>query len=976
MLRRVLPVILLLMLVPLTANAAWIDPDFRFQTIETEHFAVHYHQGLEADAKKAASYAEEAYCSVGESFGWRPRERTNLVLVDSSDLANGFTTVLPYNMIYIYMVPPLADMTIGEYDNWLRVVIFHEYTHVATMDAVRGYPGAMRKIFGKPLPAGDILSTLTFFLAAPPNIFLPDWSLEGTAVWSETAYTHRGRGRSAFYEMVFRKAVQENEFLSISQMNGDVPFWPDGSAPYIYGLAMQRYITRTYGPEALKEINMGHAGRFPYFINAVPKRVTGRDYVQLYYDMVDSITREQGDKLATIESIPLTEYKTLDIKGERLSYPRLSPDGKYLAVERHDPNGHGGIAVLDAETLEEREFIRRLPSDMSLTWGPDSNTLCYSQADLRGGYNLYQDIYCYNVEDEDTQRITKDRRLKDPAISPDGATMAAVEVSAQSQSLVLLPLKEKPPKPEKLSSFPGMRVSSPGWSPDGKRIVYSVRDAAGNTGLRIHDIDSGSDEGVYASNAGADFPVWAPDGKYIIFTSYQTGVFNIFALRVDDHQLFQVTNLTGGAFHPDVTADGRILFSNYNGKGFEIDAMDYRPMDWSTEIGPTIEPYWPENSDMPFEQSCTAEETDTAGSGESNDDPPKTAAEVSAPEKYNAFKSAWPRFWVPTLRADNNGLVAGAFTAGIDVLGYHTFWGDVGVGNTGQGYYDLAYIYDRWYPTFRLQAFAEPLLYSDVGPNEDKDVWQKSSGAIASVSFPLKRLEVYSSLELGYILRKDHTLEGDDPLLFQGRRDSPYAALVFTDALRYPYSISHEEGRTLRLEYRDFNRDRNSDFTASQYWLTYEEYIGLPGHHVLYYRIKGAATKGDGTYVPYYLFGGTPAANDEFSLRGYPSGYRHGEYAATVTLEHRFPAWYIFKGPSTKPIFFDSLHVAGFIDAGTTWNEGDKVSGDDIDVGVGTELRSDIVLGYKFVITPALGVAFGLNHDGESQAYITVYAPF
>src|SRR3989304_5820934 len=115
--------------------------------------------------------------------------------VKDTSYTNGFATVLPYNTIYIQTVPPSLDMTIGEYEDWLRMLIIHEYSHILTMDTARGYSEVMRGIFGKPLPPYDPISFLFFLASAPPNVFLPSWWHEGMATWGETEFTSAGRGR-------------------------------------------------------------------------------------------------------------------------------------------------------------------------------------------------------------------------------------------------------------------------------------------------------------------------------------------------------------------------------------------------------------------------------------------------------------------------------------------------------------------------------------------------------------------------------------------------------------------------------------------------------------------------------------------------------------------------------------------------------------------------------------------------------------
>lgn len=245
----ILSVIMLLCLSSVS-HAARFDTSFTFSTIETPNFSIHFHQGLEAVARKAAVIAEEAHDKLSGEFTWQLSEKTEMVLIDNSDFTNGFATTLPYNAIYVLVVPPDLTSTLGEYDDWLKTLITHEYAHILSLDPVRGYWKVMREIFGKPLPGVDLLSELLFLVTAPPAIFMPRWWHEGMATWAETEFTGAGRGRSSFYDMIFRMAAAGDNFPTIAQINGDVPDWPAGSLPYIYGYRLQQYIADTYGKDA------------------------------------------------------------------------------------------------------------------------------------------------------------------------------------------------------------------------------------------------------------------------------------------------------------------------------------------------------------------------------------------------------------------------------------------------------------------------------------------------------------------------------------------------------------------------------------------------------------------------------------------------------------------------------------------------------------------------------------------------------
>src|SRR5688572_18829243 len=91
--------ILLLSIVALDAGAASYPPDYRWRTITTAHFRIHFHQGEEDLAQRAAAIAERVHSRVTPLLDYEPASRTDIVLTDNVDVSNGSATPFPTNRI-------------------------------------------------------------------------------------------------------------------------------------------------------------------------------------------------------------------------------------------------------------------------------------------------------------------------------------------------------------------------------------------------------------------------------------------------------------------------------------------------------------------------------------------------------------------------------------------------------------------------------------------------------------------------------------------------------------------------------------------------------------------------------------------------------------------------------------------------------------------------------------------------------------
>jgi Tol biopolymer transport system component len=1024
--------LILLFCLASVSQAARLDTSFTFSTIETPNFSIHFHQGLEAVAGKAAVIAEEVHAKLLDEFLWHPGEKTQLVLIDDSDFTNGLAVTIPYNTIFLQVVPPSLASTLGEYDDWLKVLITHEYTHILTADPARGYWKVVRSIFGKPLPLlGDPVSELLFIVTAPPNTFMPRWWHEGMATWSETQYTGQGRGKGSYFDMVFRTAVAENNLPTVDKINGDVPYWPNGDLPYMYGYRLQRYITDTYGKEALGKLSIAHSGRFPYFINAPPEDLFGgKSYSDLYTDMIAAVKKEQSDRIAVLSRKPFTALQTVSQAGENLTNPRYSPDGRLIAFTRVDPHDHTEVVITDHTGSHVAGRFRRQFSDESLCWSPDGGSIYFTQAEINRGFDVYQDLYAYNLSRDSITRLTHGQRLGMVEISPDGKLFAAIVSSRGSQNLALIEVSDpkKTGATRFITDYPLQRVSSPHWSPDGKTLCYAVTDNLGHTAIHSYDTATGKDQPLFTVENTAAYPVWSRDGSCIFYVSDETGVFNLFAYDLSEGKSYQVSHLLAGALQPDPSPDGRaIVLSSYGSHGFSIAEMTLDRSSWSETRGPSLPLRRAAATPIPAEKAPAengatnqgangsgttgkgatdsialggAAIDNSAGKGATGPVPservatgpvPAVTDTVPGPDAapaatpYNALHTLYPHFWLPRISGDgSDDNVLGAYTAGADVLGYNSYAlsADYSQGRK-RGYFDLIYLNDYFYPTLSLRAHAEPFLYSDL--YQRGDYYELNQGFSLEASVPLNFLESRYLFNVGYELLDQKSLsildlngQFNGIPVFQGRRDNLFAGISFDNVLKYPYSISSEEGRSISFLYKRFDRAIGSDQNLSEYSADYREYLRMPTealkHHVLYARLSGALADGDLQFGQQaFQIGGTPSDLNQYPLRGYPLRSATGKYVATGTLEYRAPLFFPMRGYKTLPAFAEKLHGALFVDAGEVWDDRSTFNSNKVKIGAGFEARADVTIGYWLKITPALGFAHGFNRGGENQIYFTVY---
>ncbi len=88
----------------------------------------------------------------------------------------------------------------------------------------------------------------------------------------------------------------------------------------------------------------------------------------------------------------------------------------------------------------------------------------------------------------------------------------------------------------------GALVSSPAWSPDGKRLAFVQGDRRGNTDIMVLDLATGHVRRLTDGGGINTEPTWNPDGTQIAFTSDREGGPQIFLMQSDGSNLRRLTS--------------------------------------------------------------------------------------------------------------------------------------------------------------------------------------------------------------------------------------------------------------------------------------------------------------------------------------------------------------------------------------------------------------------------------------------------
>lgn len=938
------------------ADAALLfDPGLRWSSIRTEHFWIHYHQGLEPVAKRMAIIAEKVHRRLSRDIRWEPYLRTDVVLVDNMDLANGFSSPFPYNRIQLYISRGEPDGVLGNYFDWLELVFIHEYTHTLNMDTIHGVPSVSRYTCGR---------------VCFPNACLPVWMLEGSAVYRESSGWQYGRNNSTYVDMMIRADVISGAFKSIAEASHFPRRWPLGNVPYIYGGRFVEYLERRYGFNSISSVFEENSDNvLPYMVNYNAECVYGRSFISLWQEWERYVKNKHLRFYEKIKEAGITEYTRVTASGQYTLVPRFSRDGKELFFLRYTNYSEPVLAACNLETKSIREICGiNYPGDISVA---EDGDIYISDIEYHRSFSLYSDMFV--VKNGRRRQLTRGLRCRNADVSPVHNKAVFVKVERDRYSLVL--------GDSGFTSFntiiseSDILIAFPRLSPDGEKAVFIIRDRKGRSDIALHDFSTGKNIRITSDDYNDLHPVWHPGGEKIIFTSDRNGVYNLHELDLKTNTVTRITNLGGGAFYPDISSDAtRVAFADYTSRGFDIAVTDYPRQRYESAAVSLSE--LDDNYFIPMP-------SDVPEGGDSS--PPRG--------DYSIWNSVLPPAWMPyagseEMYEDTYDTYLGFYTMGADTLFHHLYLiGAYAYMKQKRATVQCTYMLARFYPDIIINYYDSTLFWgSDEFPWEDENRFSikrtlTRKGTVA-LNIPFMYFRSQHLLFLSYNYEKK-----DVDIYYPGYEVTTYSNIYawmrgvyyYNNSLEYPYSISSEDGRTLYIIADYYSGNVGSDFSYYKIRGEWAEFLpGIWRNNAVMARIRGGASFDNPDYLAPYTLGrfekgtarGAADDEDEFGLRGYPSGIMYGNRLATGAVEYRLPVLQGDIGYGTIPFMIRDVWITGFYEYGNVWMDETRFS--DFKSSAGIELHLRITLGYMVDIEGYIGYAHGFNEYGENQVYFGV----
>ncbi len=396
--------------------------DWRY--IKDKRFTIYYPQGQYLYAKYTLNSLKEYASKIDNITSNERNQKVNIVLEDTGEYHNGLANPIE-NKLRLFLNSPSTNNNFTSQD-WLNMLVIHEYTHHSHLTSTDKTPLLLSKIFG------NILS---------PNLYSPMWMIEGITVRNESYFSpYIGRLNNGYYTEVIQTQLRDDKFQNHITANYYLEDFPLGNY-YIYGGAFVKWLSDIYGEEQLTRFynNYGSNLRNVIWSSLFPKYTLDRSAKKIFNKSFPSLFKQWKSYLemsANFDKDFHSNFISYDWDNTLLvSNLTSSADKQLFFFETKKFFNHYRMQIVQYNIDEERgEIIYESNSSLTSNMEVKDNLLYFSEAEVdftgdnivNNGFSGTSVLKKLNLKNKKTSILFK-KPFKDFAIAPNKTVYYTIE---------------------------------------------------------------------------------------------------------------------------------------------------------------------------------------------------------------------------------------------------------------------------------------------------------------------------------------------------------------------------------------------------------------------------------------------------------------------------------------------------------------------------------------------------------------------
>lgn len=535
----------------------------KWHQFQTPNYTVIHPRGVDSLARAFALRLEHYYPHLGATLDHQ-HSHMPVVIHNESSFSNGVFVWAP-KRLEIFTNPDPN----GYYQDWLTTLALHEGRHAVQIDKLdQGITKGLSYLGGE-----QVVGAMA--------VFLPYWYLEGDAVDAETRLSNTGRGRQPSFEMGLKAQMLEAQktwSFSKATMGSFRHYIPNH---YELGYLMVRHGRRTYGDQFWIDFQQ-YAARKPFLLNPTyfSMKQYGLKSKKHFYQEALGFYKDHWQKMAENRVLtPLSDWTT-HRKRAYTSYTfphQVTPSMMFALKTGIDQIPE--FIYLGDKGQEQRIFRPGFLNSGRVSYSGNYVVWDEFVPDIRWSNRNFSIIRLLDLGTGRVENLGSKTRYYSPALSRDGQRVAAIE-QTDTHRFNLVVLRHDGSTEVKIPS-PGNRfLQQPAWTDQDSAVVLLMATESGKS-LYTYTFETGRWTRLFDAETD-DISTPAVHGSRIYFSGTFSGIDNIYCYDLEDQQSFQVTSAPFGAFHPQLSSDGRKLFySNYGSSGYGVASLELEEGLWT-----------------------------------------------------------------------------------------------------------------------------------------------------------------------------------------------------------------------------------------------------------------------------------------------------------------------------------------------------------------------------------------------------------
>ena len=731
------------------------------------------------NAERLANIIEHAHAYVPNSLHENPR-KISIIMHNRIVEANGLVVWAPRRM-ELNTIPPQDIYS----QDWLQQLGLHEYRHVVQSDKINhGITRVFSFMAGQQVP-GAVMG------------LVPRWFLEGDAVYSETAFSNAGRGSLPSFEMELRTleltkgSIYNYDKMLNSSYRSYVPDY------YQYGFKMVSFLRNEKGKDIWSDI-LGYTGRHPYL--GTPFTFGLEKYAGYTKE------RLQKEAFAFYDSIWHIQDRIV-VPGHfgqvNIAKKRAYTDYRYpVYIDSH----HWVVLKSGVDQLPEFVLLDSTGNEKHLEYpgsldivrlSSTAGQLAYAEVEIdpRWDNQSFSVIRKLDLGEDKIVSLTRKSKYFAPSLSPDGSSIAAVEMDTRGNSSLVILNAQNGSKIMSLQAPSSSQFIQPCWI-DSSRVAIILleqnRKSIQVVNLQSLQFTRVLDAGHYEINDLAA----NRDGIY--FRGAFSGIDNIYVYSLHQGETYRITSSRFGAYNPSPSPDGRrLVWCEYSANGFNIAESPLDSLTW-TPLGQVTDLF------NPIYAKVTGIEN---GRNWDKDIPAINYGMKPYSRAAHLFNfHSWLPFYYDyqALDINNPSIYPGASLISQNLLG--TAYSTLGYKYyQGNNYLHGDFTYKGFYPVFELNADygGEPLVYPNgtgETPSLKYDRFSSSLISYLPLFFPMNSyyLEIYPFVSLDY--KNDYVYGEQNGAYYRGKMYVGNGLIIYHFQRQSTRDLAPRFAQLLRVE--------------------------------------------------------------------------------------------------------------------------------------------------------------------------------